>query len=290
MNFYLKGHSGCSLNLIKNKGEFYVRKTSSDKNYNSRLKKQMSKQNYFSETNNLEFVATPQIHSCNYNSGLFYFDMKYYNYEDFGTYLSYAGRNIVDQVFQSIVSIIEQNLSNSNKKEFPVEILYDKYESVKFKIHRNSIVNINQIKGLIEKIDKIIYGKKYVNGLPIGMCHGDLTLSNILFNRFNNDLILIDFLDNFIETPLQDMVKLRQDLRYKWSFNMLDKEIDFVKVSTIFDYLDNNVIEFFSEFTFYKEYYQIFQIINFLRILPYVKENEILNYVLNCLKNIMEEN
>ena len=45
--------------------------------------------------------------------------------------------------------------------------------------------------------------------IPVGTCHGDLTFSNILFN--GNNYYLIDFLDSFIESPLLDIVKLRQD-------------------------------------------------------------------------------
>ena len=40
--------------------------------------------------------------------------------------------------------------------------------------------------------------------LPEGFCHGDLTLSNLLFN--NDDIVIIDFLDTFLDSTIQDIV------------------------------------------------------------------------------------
>ena len=53
--------------------------------------------------------------------------------------------------------------------------------------------------------------------IPIGFCHGDLTFSNIMFALDDNQVGLIDFLDSFIETPLIDLVKLRQDTHFHWT-------------------------------------------------------------------------
>ncbi len=33
---------------------------------------------------------------------------------------------------------------------------------------------------------------------------------------------MIDFLDSFIETPLMDIVKLRQDTKYNWSYLLVN--------------------------------------------------------------------
>ena len=50
----------------------------------------------------------------------------------------------------------------------------------------------------------------------IGPCHGDLTLSNIILNPAER-LVLVDYLDTFFESPLQDVAKLNQDLLLGWS-------------------------------------------------------------------------
>lgn len=73
--------------------------------------------------------------------------------------------------------------------------------------------------------------------LPIGACHGDFTLSNVLvLTPLSGDglplspraqtkdtfrIALIDFLDSFVESPLADMAKLCQDLKYGWTLRLL---------------------------------------------------------------------
>ena len=49
--------------------------------------------------------------------------------------------------------------------------------------------------------------------VPCGFCHGDFTYANMLVNSIN-EIFLVDFLDSFFESPLQDLSKLRQDLVY----------------------------------------------------------------------------
>ena len=65
-------------------------------------------------------------------------------------------------------------------------------------------------KNICMKLDKVEINIK-------GKCHGDLTLSNIIINNNLKKIILIDFLETFNESPLQDICKLIQDLRLYWS-------------------------------------------------------------------------
>jgi hypothetical protein len=53
------------------------------------------------------------------------------------------------------------------------------------------------------------------SGAPIGWCHGDLTLDNILLNA-EGDLVLIDFDAPFVSSPWLDFSKLLQDLDGHW--------------------------------------------------------------------------
>lgn len=67
--------------------------------------------------------------------------------------------------------------------------------------------------------------------MPVGVCHGDLTFSNILFN--GNNYYLIDFLDSFIEAPLLDIVKIRQDSAHLWSQLMYTKSYDQIRLQIV---------------------------------------------------------
>ncbi len=66
--------------------------------------------------------------------------------------------------------------------------------------------------------------------MPVGICHGDLTFSNMLFN--GNNYYLIDFLDSFVESPLLDIVKLRQDSAYLWSQLMYIHDYDKIRLKS----------------------------------------------------------
>ena len=103
--------------------------------------------------------------------------------------------------------------------------------------------------------------------LPEGFCHGDLTLSNLLFN--NDDIVVIDFLDTFLDSPIQDIVKIRQDTQFHWSLRMLKLNYDRVKIIQCLNYIDNKLHNEFKKYDFYLNTYKIFQILNFLRIIPY---------------------
>lgn len=124
--------------------------------------------------------------------------------------------------------------------------------------------------------------------LPIGVCHGDLTFSNILFN--GNNYYLIDFLDSFIETPLQDIVKIRQDTAYRWSQLMYTKRYDAVRLGIICDKIDHEIDLYFSnKYQWYTDHYRTVQLMNILRILPYAHEEKVVCYLKNILNSLLHE-
>ncbi len=124
--------------------------------------------------------------------------------------------------------------------------------------------------------------------IPVGRCHGDLTFSNILFN--GNNYYLIDFLDSFIETPLQDIAKIRQDTAFRWSQLMYTKRYDSVRLSIICNKIDSELDAYFSnKYQWYAEHYKCLQLMNILRILPYSHEERVVDYLKNVLNSLLHE-
>ena len=105
------------------------------------------------------------------------------------------------------------------------------------------------------------------------------TLSNMLFSK-NNDLVLIDFLDSFINSPLMDMVKLRQDTQLTWFYCLYSHKYDENRLNMVLSYIDNKCDIEFSENRYYKKYYLLFQYLNCFRIIPYLKDDRICNKLL----------
>ena len=106
--------------------------------------------------------------------------------------------------------------------------------------------------------------------IPIGPCHGDLTLSNIIISR-TGSINLIDFLSTFLESPLWDIVKIYQDLKYGWSYRHLSgAEKESAKIFFL------NCIP--SQLSLYENFFQrqinLLDCLNLARLLPYIKDAE----------------
>ena len=96
---------------------------------------------------------------------------------------------------------------------------------------------------------------------------------------------MIDFLDSFIESPITDIAKIRQDTKHKWSTFIYSKQYDKNKVQISLDYLDSKLDAMFRHFSFYR-YYKLFQFINLARILPYSQNQKTTNYLMKEICSI----
>lgn len=115
--------------------------------------------------------------------------------------------------------------------------------------------------------------------MPVGSCHGDLTLSNLILSP-SNTLYLIDFLPTFLESPLQDAAKIKQDLYYGWSFRRLDRPLQ-VKGSifgrcAVPSYL-SHLDKLFPKPSLALE------LLCLARIAPYIRDDATLNWLLDSL-------
>ena len=186
----------------------------------------------------------------------------------------------VEFLISSIVGFIDNSILEAKFSKFEKDVFLLKYTSVKENLKGCEFYN--DIKPRFSKIDRIFLSLE-ARDIPIGFCHGDLTLSNILIRRKSKKVCLIDFLDTFLESPIQDMVKIRQDTKYMWSLNLYPLPVDLTKISIIFDYIDKKIDNHFMKYDFYKYFYQSFQIMNLLRLLQYCSNK---NVIAQVVKNI----
>lgn len=98
---------------------------------------------------------------------------------------------------------------------------------------------------------------------------------------------MIDFLDSFVESPLLDLVKIRQDSCYEWSRLMYEGNVDRVRLGIISRKIDEEIDQYYSQYEWYKKYYQIFQLLNFLRILQYAKEEKVIVYLKKVISQLL---
>ena len=261
------GLSGCKLEIISDK---VIRKYSSNQNYNSRLLTQINKQYFFSR-NIFTNIDTPKIIQKHQND-LISFDMEYILGCDYYSYFSTASPNQITKIFLFFDEYFDFLIKNSHQDDSHISKQKIRNKLFSFKSSNYS----NLINFAIKYLDEI-----EVN-IPKSFCHGDLTISNLLFHH--KKVYLIDFLDSYIDTFILDLIKLKQDLYYKWILEI--NNIDDLRITQCFNYLWDYIE------TKYDQYintgiFETLDLINFLRIEPYLTDQHQRVILDNKIKNTL---
>ena len=259
------GLSGCKLEIVSDR---IIRKYSSNKNYNNRLLIQIDKQNFFSK-NIFTNIDTPKIIK-KYKNDLVYFDMEYIMGCDYYSYFSSASPKQIKKIFLFFDEYFEFSIKNSHKyaPEFSKKQIKNKLISFKQSRYYD-LINF-----CIEYLDKIEID------IPKSFCHGDLTVSNLLFH--SKKVYLIDFLDSYIDTFLLDLIKLKQDLYYKWVLKIND--VENLRISQCFNYLWDYIELEYNQYV-NTDIFQVLDVINFIRIEPYLTNQKQKIILDNIIKN-----
>ena len=257
------GLSGCKLELI---GSNTLRKHSSSPSYNKRLELQVKKQELFS---NQVFrnVETPKVLRKEDS----YFDMEYVTGRSFDEYFSVCSVSDIDFVFDSLCGYFDGLISNAQyyQPEVSKKRLLDKINSLE--THTNHLTDLYHIRQMVSSITMRI---------PQTFCHGDLTFTNIIFNK--NRLYYIDFLDCFIDSFLCDLIKLKQDLYYHWSLDV--QGIKNLRIRQIYSFLWRKLEKRYSKYVETIEF-DVLDVLNTLRIEPYLTNEDqrlIIKRMLKC--------
>jgi hypothetical protein len=120
--------------------------------------------------------------------------------------------------------------------------------------------------------------------VPIGACHGDLTLSNLIFNPVDG-ILLIDFLHTYLESPLQDVAKVRQDYDYGWSFRNASPA---VKLKGAIFCAAQRPVALSQIQAMYPVATFLFTALVLLRIVPYSKDEATRDWVAKSLASLFE--
>ena len=257
------GLSGCKLELI---GSNILRKHSSSPSYNKRLELQIKKQELFS-TQVFRNVETPRVLS----KGDSYFDMEYVTGRSFDEYFSVCSLDDIDFVFDSLCGYFDGLISNAQyyQPEVSKKRLLDKINSLE--THTNHLTDLYHIRQMVSSITMKI---------PQTFCHGDLTFTNIIFNK--NRLYYIDFLDCFIDSFLCDLIKLKQDLYYHWSLDV--QGVKSLRIRQIYSFLWRKLEKRYLKYVDTIEF-NVLDILNTLRLEPYLTNEDqriIIKRMLKC--------
>lgn len=286
MEIEVKGHSGCKIDITRNGKELFIYKSSFDKNYFSRLILQAKKQEKASMSC-YQHIRIPRIFGILKNPKFIRVKMEYIYSKNFIEYFESAGFEQISYFITALKLFLEKEISESKLSELDCSVLIDKFNSICNKIHSNILLKDDVVIDCMLSKSRSIFENLGPVNIPLGLCHGDLTFSNILFN--GNNYYLIDFLDSFVESPLLDIVKIRQDSKFLWSQLMYIHEYDQIRLKIVSSKIDKEIDQYFSKYDWYLQYYKIFQLMNFWRILQYAKEENVIEYLKNVIKIIVDE-
>lgn len=286
MEIEVKGHSGCQIDVASEDSGIYVYKSTADPKYLRRLALQAKKQRAAAE-DEYQHIRVPQIFELQENADTTIIKMQYVYSKNFIEFFEQAGFEQVDYLIGALEYFVEHEISKCELQKVAPKILQDKFAEIKGKCLTNPLYEGNEVILSILNRSEQVFNSLPELTMPIGICHGDLTFSNILFN--GNNYYLIDFLDSFIETPLQDIVKIRQDTQFRWSQLMYTKPYDATRLRIVCDKIDHEIHQYFTrKYQWYSDNYSVVQLMNILRILPYAKEEKVVQYLVDVLNQLLD--
>lgn len=285
MEIQVKGHSGCQIDIVNDGNNLYIYKSTHDPKYINRLYLQAKKQQEACRRA-YQHIRIPEIFEIDKTEDHLIIKMEYVYSKNYIDYFEDAGFDNISYFVKALKIFMNAEIEDSPLRKVNTQIVKDKFLDVCNKCQVNEFLKGDEeVEALLEKCSKVFEQLPIEIEIPMGKCHGDLTFSNILFN--GNNYYLIDFLDSFIESPLLDLVKIRQDSQYEWSRLMYEGEVDLVRLSIISQKIDYEIDTYYSQYAWYREYYHVFQLMNFLRILQYAKDEKVTIYLKNVINSML---
>jgi aminoglycoside phosphotransferase len=321
-----RGYSGCPIAVrhadptaLQEAGlTFVLEKSASSCSYNARLKKQTEKQIAYAtllasqrratstDSGAVPTITVPRVLGLRNDAPVFVLSMAYVPHVDCLAYLSKASPEEIDSFGSVLVQLLRWHVAQSPLTAVSSKVFTDKIAEVRSLTHGHRHLaaadQVDVVNMLGDLSNWITARAEHM--LPVGLCHGDLTLTNVLIppgiaeslSSFRDaGIILIDFLDCFIETPLADLAKLGQDLVYGWSLRMaptLAPPTAAVEAGNDpgaglrarFANLWQVVSTAFDNEAWYRNYFRFFFTLNQLRVLMYTVNDADCAYLLRSAR------
>lgn len=224
-------------------------------------------------------VYPAQIFSIKYSKKSIHLTMPFVDGIVGSEYGIYASTNSFHRLCLGIDAFIKKNLIKSQVHEIHKSVI-----SLKLNQIINNTKNL-KLRKILKDVQLLLKELPEKVEYPIGPYHGDLTLSNIIYDK-NKNICLIDFLDSFIDSPLQDIAKLKQDFDFYYSFRYCSNNIK-LKSQILMNALRPGIIKL-SEKKWPLQI-KILTIMTLARIAPYVKDEITLNWLISSIEKQKRE-
>jgi aminoglycoside phosphotransferase (APT) family kinase protein len=173
-----------------------------------RLLKQIEKQIFFSakcRTGSLRNISVPEVYGIKLkeeNSATsLSVDMEYIPFTDARSIMLERDRATNEWMIESVIDLMDYNFSISKTSNIQSVLpeFQEKARSIKSALSKSELVTEEERREVHRMIEKMLeYYQSISLEIPVGFCHGDLTLANMLIDPENREVCVFDFLDCFI--------------------------------------------------------------------------------------------
>lgn len=258
-------HSGAYLRVIQDNQNYLVEKSISFAIQKNHLG--IKKQQFFQpiKTPSFEIIAIPIVKIEKSDDKLTI--LMPYIEGLCGERVAYRGSKTVAKNLKVALDFYLLNcISKSEDGTYPVNEIHEKIDNIKINLTgKDELFPLlaQQINSFSEFCTRDL-------NIPLGECHGDLTLANLKITEDNN-LYLFDFLSCEINNPLQDAAKIIQDFEYGWSFRK-EKESIRIKGEIFCEYAYPPFLKTLERLFWYEM--RVIETLTLLRISPYIDEKD----------------
>lgn len=261
LNFDELSHSRDKLELVSIDNKSFIKKTFCGDI--DRAIKNISKQQLFNDMNlGVTKISAAKISSIQMLDGAVELVMPYVAGITGYAIPSYATAHSGRILQTAISSLLKDELTKAELFRIDIGFFLEKIFSISENIFDLELLHsCNQVIEILQDFPRSML-------FPVGPCHGDLTLSNLIITA-EDEVILIDFLDTYLESPLQDIAKLKQDLIYGWSFRYLSEPMR-LKADIFMSAFLKNILFELEEV--YPLQIKLLEVLTLLRIAPYVND------------------
>ena len=258
--------------------------TKSTTNNPKRLQEQCTKQQQFREriqSTPLHYIFdVPKVYDIHQTQSSFSFDMQYINAHSIISILEKRSITKIQSITNNIFHFLDYLFKISETRPFNPQQIQKKIGEINKKTNHE----YHYLTEPTYTLSQSLKGELYHQGL----CHGDLTLSNMLFS---DKIYLIDLDIPFIETPLQDIGKLYQEISLKWSYLMSPGIRDQTKVFIGYDYLstlmDKIIEKLIFRYNINRRILHLFKAMTLVRLLPYTKDEHMKEIISSKIEEII---
>jgi hypothetical protein len=262
----INGKSGCNLEIINKDFDFFLKKFSKNIDGNVRLVIQANKQIEFYKQNEHPFIKSPEITSVYVGTPteLAYIEMRYIIGKNIIAFLGESDISVINRFIENILSYLDHIFKNV--KSGKIDAVAKKTEQIDFLDFPQKERIMRILKRLPEE------------ELPQGLCHGDFTMANMVLT--NSMIYAVDFLNTYIDSPILDLLSIRQDTRHLWSC-LLSQTYPCRVVETL-KYIDKIISERY-DWVIENEWYRYLSLMNYVRMYPFNTEKHTTEFINNCI-------